>query len=221
MTADRPYLDRRSAGRVLARERALLRAANDDPVVLGLPRGGVPVAAEIADAIHAPLDVFVVRKLGLPQQPELAMGAIASGGIQVIDRRLIDSAGVSPAEFARVLQTETRELQRREALYRRGRPPLDLVGRAVIVVDDGLATGSTLRAALTALRRAGCGRITAAAPVGPRMICSELAIEADALICPLQPEPFHAVGLWYENFSPTEDAEVRDCLAHHANHPAA
>ena len=220
MTADRPYQDRRAAGRVLAQNPALAHAS-DDPIVLALPRGGVPVADEIATAIRAPLDVFLVRKLGLPGQPELAMGALASGGIRVLDEHLIESADVTPEELSIVVKRETEELERREELYRRGRPPLALAGRSVIVVDDGLATGFTMRAAIAALRRAGCRQLAVAVPVGARSTCADLAKEVDALVCPLQPEPFHAVGLWYEDFSPTEDAEVCACLARHADRSAA
>jgi predicted phosphoribosyltransferase len=220
MTSERPYRDRRSAGRILAREHALTRIG-DDPIVLALPRGGVPVADEIATALNAPLDVFLVRKLGLPGQPELAMGALASGGIRVLDSNLIESAEVSPEELAMVVKSETKELERRETLYRRGRPPLEIAGRSVIVVDDGLATGSTMRAAVAALQRAGCRHLTVAVPVGAPSACAALSHEVDTLVCPLQPEPFHAVGLWYDDFSPTEDAEVCECLAHHVRRSAA
>ncbi len=220
MTTDRPYRDRRTAGRVLAKESALTRL-EEDVLVLALPRGGVPVADEIASALHAPMDVFLVRKLGLPSQPELAMGAIASGGVRLFNVELLESAGVSPEEFAAVVERETRELERREELYRRGRPPLDISGRSIVVVDDGLATGFTMRAAVAALRRAGCRNITVAVPVGARSTCAEIAEEVETLVCPLQPEPFHAVGLWYDNFTPTEDHEVCECLARHTHHPAA
>lgn len=220
MTTDRPYQDRRSAGRVLARFLALA-PVGDHPIVLALPRGGVPVADEIATALGAPLDVFLVRKLGLPGQPELAMGALASGDVRVLDENLIEFAGVTPEELAAVIKRETKELERRESLYRRGLPPRNIAGRSVIVVDDGLATGSTMRAAVAALRRTGCRHLTVAVPVGARSTCAELASEVDTLVCPLQPEPFHAVGLWYDNFLPTEDAEVCDCLARHAERPAA
>jgi predicted phosphoribosyltransferase len=216
MTTDRPYRDRRTAGRVLAKDPALTRLRADaGVVVLALPRGGVPVADELASALDAPMDVFLVRKLGFPSQPELAMGAIASGGVRLFNAELLDAAGVSAEEFAEVLERETRELERREALYRRGHPALPLAGRSVVVVDDGLATGFTMRAALAALQRAGARRLAVAVPVGSRQACAEIAAEVDALVCPLQPEPFHAVGLWYDNFTPTEDEEVCACLARH------
>ena len=220
MTTDRPYRDRRTAGRILAKEGALTRLGSQ-ALVLALPRGGVPVADEIASALGAPMDVFLVRKLGLPTQPELAMGAIASGGVRLFNVELLESAGISPEEFAEVVKRETSELERREALYRRGRPPLDIAGRAVIAVDDGLATGFSMRAAIAALRRAGCRNLTVAVPVGARSTCAEIAEEVETLVCPLQPEPFHAVGLWYDNFTPTEDDEVCECLARHSHRPAA
>jgi len=220
MTTDRPYRDRRTAGRVLAKESALTRLGAD-ALLLALPRGGVPVADEIATALGAAMDVFLVRKLGLPSQPELAMGAIASGGIRLFNVELLESAGISPEEFAAVVERESRELERREALYRSGRPPLNVAGRPIVVVDDGLATGFTMRAAIAALRRAGCHNLTVAVPVGARSTCAEIADEVETLVCPLQPEPFHAVGLWYDNFTPTEDEEVCECLARHSHRSAA
>jgi predicted phosphoribosyltransferase len=204
----------------LARENVIKRLGSD-VLVLALPRGGVPVADEIADSLGATLDVFLVRKLGLPGQPELAMGAIASGGIQLINEELLEAAGISPEEFAAVVKKETIELERRETLYRPGRPRLDIAGRSVLLVDDGIATGFTMRAAVAALRRAGCRDITVAVPVGARSTCADLNEEVEALVCPLQPEPFHAVGLWYDNFTPTEDDEVRECLARHMQRRAA
>jgi putative phosphoribosyl transferase len=208
------YRDRRDAGRTLALY-ARDKEVGADPLVLALPRGGVPVAAEVADALNAPLDVFLVRKLGTPDQPELAMGAIASGGVRLLDETLIAYSDVSAGELAAVTERETRELERRERAYRAGRPPLELKFRPVIVVDDGLATGFTMRAAVAALRKADCARITVAVPVGARSSCEEVSREVDVLVCPLQPEPFRAVGLWYEDFAPTTDEEVRDCLARH------
>ncbi len=220
MTADRPYRDRRTAGRILAKEHALTRL-EPDTLVLALPRGGVPVADEIANALGLTMDVFLVRKLGLPGQPELAMGALASGGIRLFNVELIESTRTSPEEFEEVVRQETAELERREALYRHGRPPLEIAKHSIVVVDDGLATGFTMRAAITALRRAGCRDLTVAVPVGARSTCAEIAQEVEKLVCPLQPEPFHAVGLWYDNFTATTDDEVCECLARHMHRPAA
>jgi len=220
MTADRPYRDRRTAGRILAKDKALVRLS-ENALVLALPRGGVPVADEVATALDTPMDVFLVRKLGLPSKPELAMGAIASGGVLLFDEELIESAGISPAELDEVVSRETAELQRREALYRSGRAPLQLAGRPIILVDDGIATGLSMRAAITALRRLGCLDLTVAVPVGARSTCTEIAWQVETLVCPLQPEPFHAVGLWYDNFMTTKDSEVRECLARHQHRSAA
>lgn len=220
MTTDRPYRDRRTAGRILAKDNALVRL-DGNALVLAIPRGGVPVADEIATALDAPLDVFLVRKLGLPAQPELAMGAIASGGVRLLNVELLETAGISPKDFAEVVERETRELDRREALYRRGRPPLDLAGRAIILVDDGLATGFSMRAAIAALRRAGCRDLTVAVPVGAHSTCTEIAGEVETLVCPLRPDPLYAVGLWYDNFTATEDGEVCECIARHSHRPAA
>ncbi|MDF3055915.1 MAG: putative phosphoribosyl transferase [Rariglobus sp.] len=220
MTKNRPYRDRRFAGRVLAKETSLVRPG-ENTLVLALPRGGLPVAEEIAHALDAPLDVFLVRRLGLPDHPELAMGAIASGGIRVLNEDLIESARVTSAELAAVVKHETIELARRETLYRHGRPSPDVRGRPVVIVDDGLATGFTMRAAVAALRRAGCGHLTVAAPVGARSTCAELDAEVDTLVCPLQPQPFHAVGLWYDKFPAVEDDEVFKILARHMDRSAA
>jgi putative phosphoribosyl transferase len=222
MTSDRPYRDRRTAGRILAKDHTLTRLGEDEDVlILALPRGGVPVADEIATALGATMDIFLVRKLGLPSQPELAMGAIASGGVRLLNAELVESADISPEELTEVINRETRELERREALYRGGRPAPNLDGRSVVVVDDGLATGFTMRAAIAALRRAGARHLTVAVPVGSRQACAEIAEEVEKLVCPLQPEPFHAVGLWYDNFTPTEDSEVCECLARHSHRSAA
>ena len=214
MNAPRVYRDRRDAGHALALC-VKDRDVGVDPLVLALPRGGAPVAAEVAAVLNAPLDVFLVRKLGLPEQPELAMGAIASGGVRLLDDGLIAYADVSAETVAEVTARETRELLRREQAYRAGRPPLELKFRPVIVVDDGLATGFSMRAAVAALRKAGCARITVAVPVGARAACEELARDVDILVCPLQPETFRAVGQWYADFAPTTDDEVRACLAQH------
>jgi putative phosphoribosyl transferase len=205
------FADRRSAGRSLATQLETY-ARRSDVVVLGLPRGGVPVAFEVARALDAPLDVFVVRKLGVPFQPELAMGAIASGGVRVLNDEIVAMAGITPAMVARAVATEEPELARRERLYRSGRAPLALTGRIVILVDDGLATGSTMRAAVEAVKRLKPARVIVAIPVAAAESCRALAQVVDDLICLQTPEPFSAVGLWYEDFSQTTDDEVRDLL---------
>jgi predicted phosphoribosyltransferase/dienelactone hydrolase len=210
MTA--PFRDRRDAGRRLG-ERLGRFAGRPGVLVLGLPRGGVPVAREVARALGAPLDVFVVRKLGVPGQEELAMGAIASGGVRVLNREVVDALGVTDEDIGRATREEAAELYRREALYRAGRPPRDVRGQTVILVDDGLATGSTMRAALAALRRRTPAAIVVAVPVGAAAACAEFDRLADACVCLATPEPFRAVGLWYEDFSQTADAEVREALA--------
>jgi putative phosphoribosyl transferase len=216
MISGQPYRDRREAGQILATH--LAEQIHGDAVVLALPRGGVPVGFEVARALNAPLDVFVVRKLGVPTHPELAMGAIARNGYEVLNERLIAELGLTRLQIAAVADRETEELHRREALYRRNRPPVDVRGRAVILVDDGLATGSTMRAAIGAVRLQDPTRLIVAVPVGAEDTCDELAREVDQLICPLVPESFHAVGLWYKDFAPTTDEEVRECLAAaHAN----
>ena len=207
------FRDRRHAGRVLA-SYLMDRNVGENPLVLALPRGGAPVGFEVAAALGAPLDVFLVRKIGLPVQPEFAMGSLASGGLRMLDHALIEEAGVTPEELARVTAREARELARREELYRCGRAPLQVYGREVIIVDDGLATGFTMRSAVAALRKLGCARITAAIPVGAEDSCAVIAREVDLLVCPLQPAVFHSVSLWYGEFSPTDDDEVRDCLDH-------
>jgi predicted phosphoribosyltransferase len=206
------FRDRADAGRTLAVDLAHL-AGRDDVVVLALPRGGVPVAYEVAKALRAPLDVFLARKLGVPGQPELAMGAIASGGVRVLHQAVIDALAITPEAIEDVAAREGSELARREQVYRTGRPPLDVAGRTVVVVDDGLATGATMRAAVTALRAQLAGRIVVAVPVGPRETCEEMATEADEVVCAHMPRSFHAVGQWYEDFSPTTDDEIRALLA--------
>jgi putative phosphoribosyl transferase len=213
MFTGQPYLDRREAGQVLAAQIRDSVPDTADAFVLGLPRGGVPVAFEVAERLEAPLDVFLVRKLGVPRQPELAMGAIATGGFEVLNQALISQLGITPLQVADVADRETGELRRREALYRAGRPPLDVHGRLVLLIDDGLATGFTMRAAVVALREYGARRLVVAVPVGPEETCAELVHEVDHLICPFVPDPFHSVGLWYRNFEPTTDQEVQDCLA--------
>ncbi len=206
-----PFADRRQAGRALAAKLAEY-AGRDDVVVLGLPRGGVPVAYEVARALGAPLDVFLVRKLGVPGHEELAFGALGSGGVIVTNPHVVESLGVDEATLRAVVAVEQAELDRREALYRAGRPAVPLAGRTVIVVDDGLATGASMRAAVAALRRRGPRRIVVAVPVAPPEACEALAEEADESICALTPRIFHAVGLWYEDFTQTSDPEVQALL---------
>jgi putative phosphoribosyl transferase len=188
-------------------------AHRDDVVILALPRGGVPVGFEVARQLEAPLDVFVVRKLGLPEQPELAMGAIASGGVRVLNDEVVRAAQVSEETIEAVTASERAELARRERLYRGDRPALEIEGKTVILVDDGLATGSTMRAAVRALREQRPARIVVAVPVAPRQTCEQLAREADEVVCPRTPAPFLAIGIWYESFPQTSDDEIRDLLA--------
>jgi putative phosphoribosyl transferase len=209
---EHPYADRRSAGHALADVMQQF-AGRDDVVVLGLPRGGVPVAYEVAKSLAAPLDVFVVRKIGMPGHEEFAVGAIASGGTQILDEGLIQRYQVSELAVEAICRRERAELGRREQLYRQGRPLLVLEGRLVILVDDGLATGSTMRAAIQAVRGLKPSRIVVAVPVGAADTCRALARVADAVICPFMPEPFMAVGRWYGDFAPTTDDEVRALLA--------
>jgi predicted phosphoribosyltransferase len=205
------FQDRRDAGRELAKK-LIKYAGRPDVLVLALPRGGVPVGYEVAQALHAPLDIFVVRKLGLPGREELAMGAIASGGIRVLNEEVVRGLRISPQTIDAVARDEERELARRERLYRGERPPLDVRGRVVILVDDGLATGSTMRAAVAALRQQNPSRIVVAVPVGAAETCREFAEEADETICAKAPEDFHAVGMWYDDFSQTSDEEVHELL---------
>jgi predicted phosphoribosyltransferase len=204
------YRDRREAGRMLARE-LKGKDLGDDPVLLALPRGGVPVAAEISQSLHLPLEVFIVRKLGAPGHPEFAVGAIASGGVELLDEALINQQGIPRADVTAIIQREEAELQRREKIYRTS--PLELGARAVVLVDDGLATGFTMRAAVTALRRKHCPRISVAVPVGARSTCAQLEQTVYQVVCPMQPEEFIAVGAWYDDFSATDDGEVLACLA--------
>jgi putative phosphoribosyl transferase len=206
------YPNRAEAGRHLAAHLGEY-AGRPDVLVLALPRGGVPVGYEVARALHLPLDVFVVRKLGVPSHPELAMGAIATGGVRVVDRSVIDTFGVTDAELAAVAAAEARELERRERRYRGGIPPPDVAGRTVILVDDGLATGATMAAAATALRAQRPARLVVAVPVAARETCRDLRRLVDHTVCAMTPEPFLAVGLWYEDFSETTDDEVRELLA--------
>jgi putative phosphoribosyl transferase len=214
---NRPFSDRYEAGRVLA-ESLSEYAGRCDVTVLGLPRGGVPVAYEVARTLGVPLDVFLVRKLGAPGQEELAMGAIASGGIVVINDEVVDALGVSWDLVESEIARERMELSRRERLYRGGRQPLELAGRIVILVDDGLATGSTMRAAVRALRRKQPAKIIVAVPTAAPSTCRDFERIADACICSIKPEPFRAVGLWYENFNQVSDEEVCALLAGAAEH---
>jgi predicted phosphoribosyltransferase len=208
----RPFRDRAEAGRVLA-EKLADYAGLEDVIVLALPRGGVPVAYEVASALGAPLDVFLVRKLGAPGHEELAMGAIASGGVVVMNDEVVKAMDVQADEILDAIASERRELARREEAYRDGRPPAEVRGKTVLLIDDGLATGSSMRAAVTALRRQGPARIVVAVPIGAASTCAEFQSIADDCICAVTPEPFRAVGLWYEDFSQTEDDEVAALLA--------
>jgi predicted phosphoribosyltransferase len=206
------FRDRSEAGRYLAQELTAY-AGRNDVIVLGLPRGGVPVAYEVARALEAPLDVLVVRKLGLPQQPELAMGAVAGGGAIVLDEDLVSALRLPASQVDAVVSRERAEVERREREYRGDRPAPAVHGRIVLLVDDGLATGSTLRAAVQALRRRAPARIVVAVPVGASDSCRSLEADADEVVCAWTPQPFQAVGLWYEDFAQTSDDEVRDLIA--------
>lgn len=210
------FRDRREAGRVLAR--ALKKyAGRKDVVVLALPRGGAPVAFEVAEALGAPMDIFLVRKLGTPGHRELAMGAIASGGVRVLNDEVVRWLGISGERIDAVAREEQRELERRQRAYLEGRELTPLEGRVVILVDDGLATGSTMRAAVQAVRLRNPARVVVAVPVGARDTCSEMAALADEVMCARMPEPFSAVGQWYLNFDQTSDSEVMDLIHEHAS----
>lgn len=218
------FRDRPEAGRVLAQQ-LYQYADRDDVIVLALPRGGVPVGFEIARLLHAPLDVFVVRKLGVPGHEELAMGAIASGGVLVTEPGVIYELAIPPDVVVDVAAREEQERLRREREYRGDRPEPEVRDHTVILVDDGLATGSTMRAAVAALRKLHPARIVVAVPVGAPVACVDLTQEADDVICARAPEPFQAVGEWYIEFPQTSDAEVRELLsraeqefAHHSPH---
>jgi len=208
----RMYADRADAGRALANSLAHLRAA-PGAIVLGLPRGGVPVAYEVARALGLPLDVLVVRKLGLPQQPELAMGAIASGGALVVNDDVLRHLGGRSEAFESVRASEQAELVRREREYRGDRPPLGMSGRTAILVDDGLATGATMEAAVRALKSLGARRVVVAVPVASQEALERIEALADEVVCLATPPYFSAVGQWYADFGQTGDAEVRDLLA--------
>jgi putative phosphoribosyl transferase len=208
----RPHFrDRADAGRILAADLAHY-AGRTDVIVLALPRGGVPVANEVARAIGAPLDIFLVRKLGLPGQEEFAMGAIASGGVRLINNDVVRAYGVSAAQIESIVAAEQRELERRERAYRDGRPLPQIAGRTVILIDDGLATGFSMRAAILALRADAPARVVVAVPVAARETCEEFRDLVDEIVCAETPDPFYAVGIWYEDFSQTTDREVHELL---------
>jgi len=206
------FRDRIEAGQLLGREVARRIGKRDKVIVLGLPRGGVPVAFHVAQALDAPLDVFVVRKLGVPGHEELAMGAIASGGVRVLNRDVLSYVPISQKTIDAVAAREEQELQRRERSYRGARPPLQLRGRTVVIVDDGLATGSTMRAAIAAVRKMEPQAIIVAVPVAAPQTCEEFRKEVDEMVCLRTPDPFQAVGLWYDDFSQTTDEEVHDLI---------
>jgi predicted phosphoribosyltransferase len=208
----RPFRNRSDAGHVLAAHLTQY-AHRSDVIVLALPRGGVPVAYEVARALAVPLDVFLVRKLGVPRHEELAMGAVASGGVRVLNERVVNGLGIAEDVIDAVAAAEEQELRRRERAYRGDRPPPDVHGRTVILVDDGLATGATMLAAVRALRAQAPARIVVAVPTGSPDTCEQLRAEADEVVCALSPQPFSAVGLWYQDFAQTTDDEVRNLLA--------
>jgi len=218
------FLDRHDAGQRLA-ERLSRYTDQPDLLILALPRGGVPVAFEVARSLNAPLDVFLVRKLGFPGHEELAMGAIATGGVRILDWRLVQMYGVPAEAIERVTMAEQRELERRERLYRDARPAPEVKAHTVILIDDGLATGSTMRAAVQALREEGARKIVVGVPVAPPDTCEAMKDIVDEIVCAVTPEPFRAVGIWYANFSETSDEEVRELLSRAArelpqHHPA-
>jgi putative phosphoribosyl transferase len=207
-----PFRDRRDAGRQLAARLEAYRS-RDDVLILALPRGGVPVAAEVAKALGLPFDLLLVRKLGIPGCAETAMGAIAANGVCVMNEDLIQQLDLTRTEINEVKRRETEELARRERLYRAGKPPIEVTGKTVIVIDDGIATGATMQAAILLLRRQGARRIIVATPVAPPDTARKLAREVDEMIVVAEPEEFSAVGEWYRNFGQTGDDEVRRLLA--------
>ena len=216
----KPFKDRIDAGHFLA-EKLESYTGRPDLLVLALPRGGVPVAYEVARALQAPLDIFLVRKLGVPGHQELAMGAIASGGVRELNRDVIEYLRIPGEAIDAVTAQEQGELARRERAYRGSRPAVEARDRTVVLVDDGLATGSTMRAAVAALRQQQPARIIVAVPIAAQQTCDALGAKVDEIVCALTPEPFHAVGLWYEDFSQTTDEEVRELLARAAQAPSA
>lgn len=205
------YPNRREAGKVLV-EHLRAYANRKDVIVLALPRGGVPVAYEIADALNVPLDVFVVRKLGVPGHAELALGAIASGGVRVFNEGIIKDMQITQEEITAVINFEQHELARRETLYRGDHPFESLKGKIVILVDDGIATGATVRAAIAAIRKLNPNEIILAVPVAQKRVSEDIQYDVDEFICPMQPKELQAVGKWYEDFSQTEDEEVHQLL---------
>ncbi|MDB6041095.1 MAG: putative phosphoribosyltransferase [Verrucomicrobiales bacterium] len=211
------YQNRRDAGKALARHLSAYQDA-PDAIVLALPRGGVPVAYEVAERLHLPLDLFMVRKLGVPLFEELAMGAIASGGVRILNEEVINRLRITPQIIDAATEEQQDELRRREFRYRGDRPPLDLDGKRVILIDDGLATGSSMRAAIQALRLLNPEEITVAVPVGCLEICEQLQKEVGEVICAKTPEPFQAVGQWYADFGQTNDAEVTELFNRSAHH---
>jgi len=210
------FKDRTAAGQMLA-ERLLAYTSRPDVLVLGLPRGGVPVAFEVRNVINAPLDVLVVRKLGVPHHEELAMGGIASGGVRILNQQIIAQENISNEAIARITLQQQRELERRERLYRGDKPFPDLRGSTVILVDDGLATGATIRAAVMAVRKQQPGKIVVAVPVAAADTCERLAKLVDEIVCISTPNPFFSVGIWYQKFPQTTDEEVCELLAKAAN----
>jgi putative phosphoribosyl transferase len=214
------FADRADAGRQLA-HRLRSYADRDDVIVLGAPRGGIPVAFEVARALRAPLDVFVLRKLGVPGHEELAFGAIASGGTRILDRNTVGALGLSGWDIERVTRVEQKELERRERAYRGARSPLNVSGLTVILVDDGIATGSSMRAAIRALRQMNPAALILATPVAPAATCDRLRAEVDELICLETPEPFYGVGQFYDDFSQVSDEEVTRFLERASREPLA
>lgn len=205
------FQDRAHAGRKLA-EQLGAYANRKDTIVLGIPRGGVPVAFEVAKVLHAPLDIFLSRKLGVPGQEELAFGAVATGGVRVLDREIVEGVGISGEKIEEITVKVKKELERRENLYRDARPPLKVEGQTVLLVDDGIATGSSMRAAIDALRQMKPARIVIAVPVAPFSTCNRLRTEVDELVCTHTPKYFHAIGQFYEDFSQVADEEVTELL---------
>ncbi|MGE5278204.1 MAG: phosphoribosyltransferase [Acidobacteriota bacterium] len=214
-----PYRDRVDGGKALAKRLGAYRGKN--ALVLGIPRGGVPVAAEVARELEADLDVIVARKLGAPGQPELAIGAVTANGGEFLNQEILDYVGASENYIARVRKEQMEEARRREARFRGDRPPERIPGRVVIVVDDGLATGATMRAAVRSVRKHGPARLVVAVPVGAREACEALRQETDEVVCLATPEPFGAVGYFYRNFEATEDVEVENILREFGAGPGA
>ncbi|SEO37946.1 phosphoribosyltransferase [Nitrosovibrio sp. Nv6] len=201
------FADRAEAGKMLA-EALSAYAGRTDVLVLALPRGGVPVAYEVAKMLAAPMDLWLVRKLGVPGQEELAMGAMAGKDTRILNQEIINILNIDQAAIDAAVAREQKELERRNRHYRQGRPPPDIEGKTIIIIDDGLATGATMRAAIASLRHMGAKRIIAAVPVGAASTCSKVQKEADELVCLFTPEPFYGVGQWYSDFSQTSDEEV-------------